>query len=268
VSHQRTRSFECPTIDSYSAGKKVCGSTEIMWKCSARSLQLLCLLVLLHALPLEAFHRSHRISILPARQSNLGAPTSIQSPTTSSTSTALNEVSSVPRDDGSGISYSERSRPYRRDLFNYDDWVQHRSSKRFIGRFKNLTKSGVSWALTDEVLLLAAVATFVCSFNAFLVVGYDDFANVHHDPLINFRLPVLSLPFMFFTLTSPALSLLLGKSCKDSLSFLTPFISLTVPKFSKPTPATSAGTKLESLGELSPTVHAPLCDKERLGRMR
>jgi ion channel-forming bestrophin family protein len=159
---------------------------------------------------LEAFHRSHRISILPARQSNLGAPTSIQSPTT--TTTALNEVSSVPRDDGSGISYSERSRPYRRDVFSYDDWVRHRSSERFTGRLKKLTKSGIARALTDEVLLLAAVATFICTFNALLVVGFDDFANVHHDPLINLGLPLLSLPAMFFTLSSPALSLLLGMS--------------------------------------------------------
>ena len=51
--------------------------------------------------------------------------------------TAINDVSSVPTDDGSGLSYSERSRPYRRDVFNYDDWVRHRSSDRFAGRLGN-----------------------------------------------------------------------------------------------------------------------------------
>jgi hypothetical protein len=181
-----------------------------MWKRNARSLQLLCLLVVLQVLPLEAFHRAYRISS-PIRQSNLWTPTSIQSPTTTTT-TALYEVSSVPKDDGSGISYSERSRPYRRDVFNYDDWVRHRSSERFTGRLAKLTKSGIARALTDEVLLLAAVATFICTFNALLVAGFDDFANVHHDPLINLGLPALSLPSMFFTLSSPALSLLLGMS--------------------------------------------------------
>jgi hypothetical protein len=152
--------------------------------------------------------------------------------TSPTTTAAPKKESSVPKDNdgsssGGAMSYSERSRLYRRDVFNYDDWVRHRSSKRFIGRFKSLTESGVSWAaLADQVLWLAAVATFVCAFNALLVVGYDDLHNVHHDPLFIHllgQLPLLSLPYMFFMLTSPALSLLLGKSrCQNCLSFETP----------------------------------------------
>jgi hypothetical protein len=130
--------------------------------------------------------------------------------TTSTSTTALYDVSWVPTDDGSGISYSERSRPYRRDVFAYDDWVRHRSSERFTGRLSKLSKSGIVRALAYEVQLLAAVATFVCVFNALCVAGYDDFSGIHHDPLIGIGLPVLSLPPMFFTLSSPALSLLLG----------------------------------------------------------
>lgn len=126
------------------------------------------------------------------------------------TTTALYDVAWVPTDDGSGVSYSERSRPYRRDVFAYDDWVKHRSTERFTGRLKKLGKSGIVRALSYEVQLLAAVATFICVFNALCVTGYDDFSNVHHDPLISIGLPVLSLPAMFFTLSSPALSLLLG----------------------------------------------------------
>ena len=135
-------------------------------------------------------------------------PPSSGTPTASTT--ALYDVAWVPTDDGSGISYSERSRPYRRDVFAYDDWVRHRSTERFTGRLSKLGKSGIVRALSYEVQLLAAVATFICVFNALCVTGYEDLANVHHDPLINIGLPVLSLPAMFFTLSSPALSLLLG----------------------------------------------------------
>jgi hypothetical protein len=133
---------------------------------------------------------------------------------TPSTTTQLYDVAWVPTDDGSGISYSERSRPYRRDVFAYDDWVRHRSTERFTGRLSKLGKSGIVRALSYEVQLLAAVATFICVFNALCVTGYDDFSNIHHDPLIQMSLPVLSLPAMFFTLSSPALSLLLGKQTK------------------------------------------------------
>ena len=129
---------------------------------------------------------------------------------TKRTTTTLYDVAWVPTDDGSGVSYSERSRPYRRDVFAYDDWVKHRSTERFTGRLKKLGKSGIVRALSYEVQLLAAVATFICVFNALCVTGYDDFSNVHHDPLMSIGLPVLSLPSMFFTLSSPALSLLLG----------------------------------------------------------
>ena len=136
--------------------------------------------------------------------------------TTRSSSTQLYdtrqyELTSVPRKDSSGLSYAERSRPYRRDVFSYDDWVRHRSSERFSGRLGKLTKSGIVRALFDEIILTSSVATFICLFNALMVVGFDDFAGVHHDALINFGLPVLKLPAMFFTLSSPALSLLLGK---------------------------------------------------------
>jgi ion channel-forming bestrophin family protein len=142
------------------------------------------------------------------------SPLAKSSPTTgtTTTTTTLNDVAYVPKDDGSGTSYSERSRPYRRDVFAYDDWVRHRSSDRFAGRLAKLTKSGIARALQDEVLLLVFVAGFICVFNALLATGYDDFSGVHHDPLVgNIGVPILSLPSMFFTLSSPALSLLLGR---------------------------------------------------------
>lgn len=88
--------------------------------------------------------------------------------------------------------------------------MRHRSSDRFAGRLIKLTRSGIVRALTKEIALTTSVATFICLFNALLVVGWDGFGGVHHDPLINTGLPVLALPAMFFTLSSPALSLLLG----------------------------------------------------------
>jgi ion channel-forming bestrophin family protein len=68
--------------------------------------------------------------------------------------------------------------------------------------------------LAKEIVLTTSVATLVCAGNALLAAGYDDFSGVHHDPLLLESLgwgplPVLSLPAMFFTLSSPALSLLL-----------------------------------------------------------
>jgi ion channel-forming bestrophin family protein len=146
----------------------------------------------------------------------LSSPSEAFAPSTfhahsSTTGTALFDVAYVPKDDGSGMSYSERSRPYRRDVFAYDDWVRHRSAERFTGRLPKLFKSGIARALAYEVQLLTAVAAFICVFNALCVAGYDDFSGIHHDPLISMGLPVLALPPMFFTLSSPALSLLLGK---------------------------------------------------------
>lgn len=151
-------------------------------------------------------------------------------------SSRLYDVIYTPKDDGSGLDYAERSRPFRRDVFAYDDWVRHRSSDRFAGRLVKFFQSGIvrgtsmsddkcssrsfsqiqnlyCAALATEIVLTTAVATIVCFGNALLAAGYDDLAGVHHDPIVletlGYHLPVLSLPAMFFTLSSPALSLLL-----------------------------------------------------------
>ena len=123
--------------------------------------------------------------------------------------TEIRDVKDVPKDSGSGISYSERSRPYRRDVFTQEDWVRHRSSDRFVGNLVKLTRSGVVRSLFQEMGLIASTATFICVVNAFFAVGFTDFAGVHHEPLLS-GFPVLQLPAAFFTLSSPALSLLLG----------------------------------------------------------
>lgn len=103
--------------------------------------------------------------------------------------------------------YGERSRPLRRDVFAYDDWVRHRSIHRdFLATYK----SGVVKQLLKQVYLKTGVAIFICVYNALLVNGFDDFAGIHHDPLVQ-GFYVLELPFIVFALTSPVLSLLLGK---------------------------------------------------------
>jgi hypothetical protein len=110
----------------------------------------------------------------------------------------------------SPLSYSEKSRLYRRDFYDHDSWLKHRAKNRFVGTLSKVLDSGVVRQLADEVILIGAVATFVCVFNALCVTGYEDFSNLHHDPIFNFGAPLVKLPGEPFSLSSPALSLLLG----------------------------------------------------------
>ena len=105
------------------------------------------------------------------------------------------------------ISYGEESRKYRRTVYTHDDWRKHRRSDRFIYYLRVLTSSGVYKNLGREVSATTAVATFVCLYNA-LVGGYTDFEGVQHASLIDSSL-MMGLPMAPFTLSSPALGLLL-----------------------------------------------------------
>jgi hypothetical protein len=73
-----------------------------------------------------------------------------------------------------------------------------------------MLKSGVIRTLSGELLLLTFVAVIVCLYNVLGVVGFDDFQGVHHGALLPNGWPILKFPPAFFTLTSPALALLLG----------------------------------------------------------
>jgi hypothetical protein len=123
------------------------------------------------------------------------------------------QISDVPYEDDSGLSYAERIRPYRRDVFDSDEWVRIRSTSRFSTNLYGLFKSGVVRQLltVQEAILILCVATFICLYNALLVNGYNDFVGIHHDPLLE-GFYEISLPSMVFTLTSAPLSLLLRKS--------------------------------------------------------
>ena len=110
------------------------------------------------------------------------------------------------------ISYGEESRKYRRTVYTHDDWVRHRSPDRFWRNLRAFTSSGVYKNLAKEVVATTSVATFVVVYNC-LVGGYEDFAHNHYDPLFNSPLlPLFGLPLAPFTLSSPSLGLLLGKS--------------------------------------------------------
>jgi hypothetical protein len=131
------------------------------------------------------------------------------STTTTTATTQLHMIANIPSDDGSGLSYAERSRPYRRDVFDSDEWLRVRSTTRFSKNLLSIFQSGVVRQLLNEAIFIAGVATFLCLYNALLVTGYDDFNGIHHDPFGQ-GFYVFKLPSIFFTLTSPALSLLLG----------------------------------------------------------
>lgn len=120
------------------------------------------------------------------------------------------KISNISKAKRSNLSYGERSRPLRRDVYEYADWPRHRSSDRFVVNFLDVYKSGLVQQVLKEVYLTMGAATFICLYNALLVNGYDDFSGLYHEPLANFY--VFAIPSVFFSLTSPALSLLLGKS--------------------------------------------------------
>lgn len=131
----------------------------------------------------------------------------------------------LSQDEPSPLSYSEQSRKFRRDYYTHESWIKHRSKERFIGTIIKIFDSGVVRALFQELILVGGVAMVVLLYNALLVTGWDDFALVHHDPITLFgkdtKLPLMYLPLAGFTLSTSALSLLLGTyNNKPSLTWL------------------------------------------------
>lgn len=106
--------------------------------------------------------------------------------------------------------YSEASRRYRRTVFTNADWLQHRSSTRLFGNLSGTLTSGVVRSLVTEVTAVASLGLLTCAYNG-LIIGFEDFSDVLHDPLLpNIHETFLAqLPALPFTLASPALGLLL-----------------------------------------------------------
>jgi len=95
------------------------------------------------------------------------------------------------------VPYGESSRKYRRTVFSYDDWVEHRSEDRFADNLKSVFFSGIVRQLRKQVAVVTLIATCVVLWNSGVAFYLDG------------SVPQLSLPPLPFTVSSPALGLLL-----------------------------------------------------------
>ena len=105
--------------------------------------------------------------------------------------------------------YGEESRRYRRTVYRHEDWLKHRSETRLLRNLKGTFTSGVVRSLISEVAAVVLVALVVIVWNS-AAFGYYDLDNVLQPAL----LPApeylrLQLPIAVFTISSPALGLLL-----------------------------------------------------------
>ena len=103
------------------------------------------------------------------------------------------------------VPYGETSRKYRRDVFRYNDWEAHRSSSsRIVNNLQSMFFSGVVRQLRPQMMAVASVAILVLTWN-WIVTNIASLPI----PMSSIEMPVLALPTLPFTLSSPALGLLL-----------------------------------------------------------
>ena len=155
-------------------------------------------------------------------------------------------------------SYGESSRKYRRTFFTQKDWLKHRSDDRFSRTIFSTLRSGVVRQLAKEVGFITATAIFVVAWNL-LTGGYSDLQGVHHGAILK-NIANLELPIAPFTLSSPALGLLLGEyfSIHNCTCFvhcrlqhqLTSSICFIQYQFSRPILPTGDGTSHVKPGAL------------------
>ena len=127
------------------------------------------------------------------------------------------------------VPYGETSRKYRRTVFRHNDWVEHRSSSsRILDNLQSIFFSGVVRQLRPQVTAVTTVAVFVFIWNYVIVsmigLEYTTTATTANTAAAtsgatamidnitnewNLKLPLLTLPTLPFTLSSPALGLLL-----------------------------------------------------------
>jgi putative membrane protein len=106
--------------------------------------------------------------------------------------------------------YGEESRRYRRTVYRHEDWLSHRSETRLLRNLQGTFSSGVVRSLLSEVLAVTFIALVVILWNCALF-GYADLDNDMQPGFFGDAPPFLraSLPVSLFTLSSPALGLLL-----------------------------------------------------------
>jgi putative membrane protein len=95
------------------------------------------------------------------------------------------------------VPYGESSRKYRRSVFTHDDWLVHRSNDRLLGNLASMFFSGVVRQVKNKILLISSLSVFIIFWNDYLATYY--YTDLWH----------LCLPSMPFSLSSPALGLLL-----------------------------------------------------------
>ena len=142
----------------------------------------------------SARHVSSRSSLLPSSTTSLreaGDPTGFDS-----------AVPVAP--------YGEQQRKFRRTVYSHDDWKKHRSQDRFFNYLARAFRSGVYKNMDREVAIVTIVASVAVVYNIF-ATGYTGLDGVQYGAIIE-GLPKMSLPLNAFTVTSPSLGLLLGKS--------------------------------------------------------
>lgn len=104
------------------------------------------------------------------------------------------------------VPYGEQSRQYRRTVYSHSDWIRHRNNpaggSRIFANIRGMFFSGIIRQMRGDIAVVTAVATFVVLWNDY-IVPYSE----AHATLMN--LPDLDLPLSAFTLSSPALGLLL-----------------------------------------------------------
>jgi len=105
------------------------------------------------------------------------------------------------------VPYGEISRKYRRTVFQHSDWVEHRSSNsRIIKNLQGMLFSGVVRQLRSQVGTVAAAAAFVLAWNLGIFPYLINlWPGLQSFPFIT----PITLPSIPFTLSSPALGLLL-----------------------------------------------------------
>ena len=107
--------------------------------------------------------------------------------------------------------YGEESRRYRRTVYRHEDWLKHRREDRLLRNLRGIFSSGVVRSLYPEVGAVATVSLVCIAWNAALF-GYIDLSNAPQPGVFGAGAPHflrLELPAQIFTLTSPALGLLL-----------------------------------------------------------
>jgi len=136
-------------------------------------------------------------------------PPTQASTTPAPTSSTEMAMASPPDTATKDIPYGETSRQFRRTVYTHDDWVKHRSPNRFVKNLFSIGSSGIYKNVGREVSSTTTIATLIFLWNM-LTVGYDDFNQIHHAPIIdNYYVPGLTLPLTPFTLASGSLGLLL-----------------------------------------------------------